>query len=124
MADHQPQVEVLTESVRVNGTKAEATLVGGELVWRPAAGGNGEGQERRLELESEVLGFQMDGKQLKFATFAASGGGNGKGGGGDGNRRRGEVVVEMENEATAVRWGVVISDRLASLGNQYQLLLC
>ncbi|ONM24348.1 Sphingosine kinase 1 [Zea mays] len=123
MADHQPQVEVLTESVRVNGTKAEATLVGGELAWRPAAGGNGEGQERRLELESEVLGFQMDGRQLKFATFAASGGGNGKGGGGDGNRRRGEVVVEMENEATAVRWGDVISDRLASLGRPKKLFI-
>lgn len=120
MADPQPQAEVPTESVRVNSTEVEATLRDGELVWRPAAGAGGEGQERRLELESEVLGCQVDGRKLKVATFAASGGDNGKGGGGDGNRRRGEVVVEMENEDAAVRWGDAIRDRLASLGNQYQ----
>ena len=124
MARPQPQAEVLTESVRVNSTEVEATLRGGELAWRPAGGGNVEGQERRLELDSEVLGCRVDGRKLKFATFAASGGGNGKRGGGDGNRRRGEVVVEMENEDAAVRWGDAIRDRLASLGNQYQLLLC
>jgi sphingosine kinase len=124
MADPQPQAEVLTETVRVNSTEAEATLMGGELAWRPAGSGNGEGQERRLELESEVLGCRVDGRKLKFATFAASGGGNGKGGGGDGNRRREEVVVEMENEDAAVRWGDAIRDRFASLGNQYHLLLC
>jgi hypothetical protein len=33
-------------------------------------------------------------------------------------------VVEMENEDAAVRWGDAIRDRFASLGNQYQLLLC
>ncbi|CAD6217620.1 unnamed protein product [Miscanthus lutarioriparius] len=79
MARPQPQAEVLTESVRVNSTEVEATLRGGELAWRPAGGGNGEGQERRLELESEVLGCRVDGRKLKFATFAASGGDNGKG---------------------------------------------
>jgi sphingosine kinase len=122
VADPQPQAEVLTESARVNNTEVEATLRGGELAWRPAGGGIGEGQERRLELESEVLGCRVDGRKLKFVTFAARGGGNGKAGGGDGNRRRGEVVVEMENEDAAVRWGDIIRDRLTSLGNQYQLL--
>jgi sphingosine kinase len=125
MADPNLQAEVLTASVRVNGTEAEATLRGGELTWRPAdTGGGGEGQERGLELESEVLGCRVDGRKLKLATFTASGGGDGKGGGGDGNRRREEVVVEMETEDAALRWGDIIRDCLASLGNQYQLLLC
>ncbi|CAD6217606.1 unnamed protein product [Miscanthus lutarioriparius] len=123
MARPQPQAEVLTESVRVNSTEVEATLRGGELAWRPAGGGNGEGQERRLELESEVLGCRVDGRKLKFATFAASGGDNGKGGGGAANRRRGEVVVEMEDEDAAVRWGNAIRDRLASLGRPKRLLI-
>lgn len=134
MADPQPQAEVLTESVRVNGTAAEATLTGGELAWRPA-GGDGQGKERRLELESEVLGCRVDGRKLKFATFAASAGGNGerpsalacggggKAGGGDRNRRRGEVVVEMENEDAAARWGDSIRDRLASLGRPKRLFI-
>ncbi|KAJ1291437.1 hypothetical protein BS78_02G315500 [Paspalum vaginatum] len=134
MADPQPQAEVLSESVRVNGTAAEATLAGGELAWRPAGGG-GEGKERRLELDSEILGCRVDGRKLKFATFAsrtgANGerpsslarGGGGKGGGGDRNRRRGEVVVEMETEDAAARWGDGIRDRLASLGRPKRLFI-
>ncbi|ONM58449.1 Sphingosine kinase 1 [Zea mays] len=124
MADPNLQAEVLTASVRVNGTEAEATLRGGELTWRPAdTGGGGEGQERGLELESEVLGCRVDGRKLKLATFTASGGGDGKGGGGDGNRRREEVVVEMETEDAALRWGDIIRDCLASLGRPKKLFI-
>ncbi|CAL5062169.1 unnamed protein product [Urochloa decumbens] len=136
MADPQPQAEALAEPARINGAAAEATLSGGELAWRPAGGGGGgEVQERRLELESEVLGCQVEGRKLRVSTFAASGGGDGerpsalacgggaKGGGGDGSRRRGEVVLEMESEDAAARWGDAIRDRLASLGRPRRLFI-
>lgn len=125
MADPQPQLEALSEPARINGAAADATLSGGELTWRPAGGG-GEGQERRLELESEVLGCRVEGRKLRVATFSASGGGDGErpsapacggGGKGDGSRRRGEVVLEMESDDAAARWADAIRDRLASLGN-------
>jgi sphingosine kinase len=127
MADPKPQAEALAGPARINGAASEATLSGGELAWRPAGGG--EGQERRLELESEVLGCRVEGRKLRVATFSASGGGDGerpsalacggggKEGGGDGSRRRGEVVMEMESDDAAERWGDAIRDRLASLGN-------
>nr|CAB3454653.1 unnamed protein product [Digitaria exilis] len=125
MADPQPQLEVLAEAARINGAAAEATLSGGELAWRPAAAG-GEGKERRLELESEVLGCRVEGRKLRVATFSTNSGGGGerptalacggggKGGGGDGNRRRGEVVLEMESDDATARWADAIRDRLAS----------
>ncbi|CAN6219241.1 unnamed protein product [Urochloa humidicola] len=136
MADPQLQAEALAEPARINGAAAEATLSGGELAWRPVAGGGGgEVQEWRLELESEVLGCRVEGRNLRVATFAGSGGGDGerasalacggggKGGGGDGSRRRGEVVLEMESEDAAARWGDAIRDRLAGLGRPKRLFI-
>ncbi|CAN6175833.1 unnamed protein product [Urochloa humidicola] len=136
MADPQtPQADVLAEPARINGAAAEATLSGGELAWRPAAAAGGEVQERRLELESEVLGCRVEGRNLRVATFAGSGsgdgerpsalacGGGGKGGGGDGSRRRGELVLEMESKDAAARWGDAIRDRLASLGRPRRLFI-
>nr|CAB3458335.1 unnamed protein product [Digitaria exilis] len=132
MADPQPQFEALAGAARINGAAAEATLSGDELAWRPAGGG-GEGKERRLELESEVLGCRVEGRKLRVATYSASGsgggerptalacGGGGKGGGGDGNRRRGEVVLEMESDDAAARWADAIRDRLASFETKRRL---
>ncbi|OEL27096.1 Sphingosine kinase 1 [Dichanthelium oligosanthes] len=131
MADPQQQAEALAEPARINGAAAEATLSGGELAWRPAGG---EGQERRLELESEVLGCRVEGRKLRVATFSPRGGGDGErpsalackgggGGGGDGSRRRGEVVLVMEGEDAAARWGDAIRDRLASLGRPKRLFI-
>ncbi|KAF8664483.1 hypothetical protein HU200_054658 [Digitaria exilis] len=122
MADPQPQFEALAGAARINGAAAEATLSGDELAWRPAGGG-GEGKERRLELESEVLGCRVEGRKLRVATYSASGSGGGKGGGGDGNRRRGEVVLEMESDDAAARWADAIRDRLASFGRPKRLLI-
>jgi sphingosine kinase len=131
MADPQQGTEVLTESARVNGAAAEVTISGCELAWRPPGGEEG----RRLELESEVLGCRMDGRKLKLVTFSTGGGdgerasplacGGGKGGRGDGRtrRRKGEVVVEMESDDAAARWGDAVRDRLASLGNSFTTLL-
>jgi sphingosine kinase len=127
MADPQTGTEVLTESARVNGTEADATLSGVELAWCPQGGGEG----RRLELESEVLGCLVEGRKLNLAIFSsgcgdgertsplACGGGKGGGGAGDGRtrRRRGEVVLEMESDDAAAQWGDAVRDRLASLGN-------
>ncbi|XP_062187759.1 sphingosine kinase 1-like [Phragmites australis] len=124
MADTQSQPEVLAESVRINGAAAEATLSGGELAWRP---GDGGGIQRQLELESEVLGCRVEGRKLKVAIFASSGGdgdGGGAKGGGEGTRRRrGEVVLEMESEDAAARWGDAMRDRLASLGRPKRLFI-
>ncbi|TVU38410.1 hypothetical protein EJB05_11778 [Eragrostis curvula] len=132
MADPQPPTDVLVESARVNGAAAEATLSGGELAWRPRDGG----EERRLELESEVVGCRVEGRKLKLVTFSSCGGdgeqpsplacGGGKGGGGgDGKtrRRRGEVAVEMESEDAAARWGDALRDRLASFGRPKRLFI-
>ncbi|KAL6856118.1 hypothetical protein ACP4OV_018920 [Aristida adscensionis] len=131
MADPQPQPEALSGPARINGAASEAALSGGELAWRAAGG-----EERRVELESEVLGCRVEGRMLKVATFSGGGGGGdgerpsalacggGKGGGGDGvRRRRGEVVLEMESEADAARWGDAVRDRLASLGRPKRLFI-
>jgi sphingosine kinase len=127
MADHRTGTEFLAESARVNGTEADATLSGVELAWRPRGGGEG----RRLELESEVLECRVEGRKLNLAIFSSGcgdgertspltcGGGEGGGGAGDGRTRRrlGEVVLEMESDDAAARWGGAAGDRLASLGN-------
>jgi sphingosine kinase len=127
MANPQTGTEVLAEPARVNGTEADATLSGVELAWRSRGGGEG----RRLELESEVLGCRVEGRKLNLAIFSSGcgggertspltcGGGKGGGGTGDGRtqRRRGEVVLEMESDDAAARWGDTVRDRLASLGN-------
>ncbi|KAK3125376.1 hypothetical protein QOZ80_7BG0604030 [Eleusine coracana subsp. coracana] len=126
MAD--PQVsEVLADPARVNGAAGEATLSGGELAWRPSGGGDG----RRLELESEVLGCRVEGRKLKLATFFCGGDGERPpamacgGGTGDGRtrRRRGEVVMEMESEDAAARWGDAVRDRLSSFGRPKRLFI-
>ncbi|GJN32732.1 hypothetical protein PR202_gb21255 [Eleusine coracana subsp. coracana] len=123
MAD--PQVsEVLADPARVNGAAGEATLSGGELAWRPSGGGDG----RRLELESEVLGCRVEGRKLKLATFFCGGDGERPpamacgGGTGDGRtrRRRGEVVMEMESEDAAARWGDAVRDRLSSFETKHR----
>jgi sphingosine kinase len=127
MANPRTGTEVLAEPARVNGTEADATLSGVELAWRSRGGGEG----RRLELESEVLGCRVEGRKLNLAIFSSGcgdgertspltcGGGEGGGGAGDGRTRRrlGEVVLEMESDDAAARWGGAVRDRLASLGN-------
>jgi sphingosine kinase len=117
----EPPAETLVETARVNGTAAEATLSGTELAWRPTGAARDGSEMRKLELESDVLGFQVEGRALKVATFAKGGEARTpsplgcRGGGGD--RKRGELVVEMESEDAAQRWGDAIGDRFAALGN-------
>jgi sphingosine kinase len=92
----------------------EATLSGTELAWHPTGAVHDGGEWRKLELESDVLGFQVEGRALKVATFPPSPLGCG---GGGGERKRGELVVEMESEEAAQRWGEAIGDCFAALGN-------
>jgi sphingosine kinase len=63
----------------------------------------------------------VEGRALKVATFARGDDARppsplGCGGGG-GERKRGELVVEMESEEAAQRWGEAIGDCFAALGN-------
>ncbi|XP_047069905.1 sphingosine kinase 1-like [Lolium rigidum] len=123
----EPQAETLVEPARVNGSTAEATLSGTELAWRPTGAVRDGGERRKLELESDILGFQVEGRVLKVATFARGDDARppsplGCGGGG-GDRKRGEVVVEMESEEAAQRWGDAIGDRFAALGRPKRLLI-
>uniref|UniRef100_A0ACD5UMC2 Uncharacterized protein n=1 Tax=Avena sativa TaxID=4498 RepID=A0ACD5UMC2_AVESA len=123
----EPRAETLVESARVNGSAAEATFSGTELAWRPTGAVRDGGVNRKLELESDVLGFQVEGRALKVATFARGEEARppsplGCGGGG-GDRKRGEVVVEMESEDAAQRWGDAIRDRFAALGRPKRLLI-
>lgn len=128
-APPEPQADALVESVRVDGAAAEATLSDAELAWRPSGRVRDGAGRRKLELESDVLGFRVDGRALKVATFARwdeAGVGRppsplGCGGAGGGDRRRGEVVVEMESEEAAERWGDAMRDRFVSLGNSLVL---
>lgn len=125
----EPRAETLVEPVRVNGSAAEATLSSAELAWRPTGASRDSGGRRKLELESDVLGFRVEGRALKLATFTrgdVTGAGRppsllGCGGGAE-DRKRGEVAVEMESEEAAERWGDAIRDRFASLGNHHLIL--
>ncbi|CAM0906284.1 unnamed protein product [Alopecurus aequalis] len=120
------QAETLVESVRVNGSAAEATLSGTELAWRPTSAVRDGGGRLKLELDSDVLGFQVEGRALKVLTFASGdeAGASPLGcGGRGGSRRRGEVVVEMESEEAAERWGDTMRDRFAALGRPKRLFI-
>ncbi|XP_037484559.1 sphingosine kinase 1-like [Triticum dicoccoides] len=124
----EPRAEALVEPVRFNGSAAEATLSSAELAWRTTGAGRDSGGRRKLELESDVLGFQVEGRALKLVTFTrgdVTGAGRppspvGCGGGAE-DRKRGEVAVEMESEEAAERWGHAIRDRFASLGRPKRL---
>uniref|UniRef100_A0ACD5UZC2 Uncharacterized protein n=1 Tax=Avena sativa TaxID=4498 RepID=A0ACD5UZC2_AVESA len=123
----EPRAETLVEPARVNGSAAEATLSGTELAWRPTGPVRDGGGSRKLELESDVLGFQVEGRALKVATFTRGDEARPQSplgcGGGGGDRKRGEVVVEMESEDAAQRWGDAIRDRFATLGRPKRLLI-
>ncbi|KAG8099666.1 hypothetical protein GUJ93_ZPchr0013g34700 [Zizania palustris] len=129
----EPQAgTALSQTVRIDGSAAEATFSAGALAWRPSGGG---GERRRLELDSEVLGVRVEGRALKVATFSSgdeAGAGRSSlssrplargGGRARGDRRKGEVVVEMESEEAAATWGDAMRDHLASLGRPKRLLI-
>ncbi|KAJ1285710.1 hypothetical protein BS78_03G297800 [Paspalum vaginatum] len=118
-----------TANVRVDGAPAEATLGGGELRWRRAAGVG-----RALSLESEVLGVEARGKEVVVRAFVASGAarartcapgaGAGAGGKGVGKRCRRDFVLEMEDgEGAAAAWGERLTRGLDSLGRPKRLFV-
>ncbi|OEL21999.1 Sphingosine kinase 2, partial [Dichanthelium oligosanthes] len=117
-----------TACVRVDGAPAEATLGGGELRWRRAAG------ERALSLEREVLGVQARGKEVVVRAFVAAGAarvtscaaaGAGAGGKGAGRRRcRRDFVLEMaDGEGAAVEWAERLTRCLGSFGRPKRLFI-
>ncbi|WVZ68577.1 hypothetical protein U9M48_017503 [Paspalum notatum var. saurae] len=99
-----------TANIRVDGAPAEATLGGGKLRWRGAAG-----VERALSLESEVLGVEARGKEVVVRAFVASKAQK---------RRRRDLVLEMaDGEGAAAAWGERMTRGLDSLGRPKRLFV-
>ncbi|CAM0883323.1 unnamed protein product [Alopecurus aequalis] len=110
--------------VRVNGSPAEATLstgVGSELRWRYCAG---TAAESSLSLEADVLGVEVNGKEVIVRAFVAEDAATVKppsccaaGKAGGKRRRRRDYVFEMsDGEGAAAAWGDRLRDCLDSFG--------
>ncbi|OAY69958.1 Sphingosine kinase 2 [Ananas comosus] len=114
----------LTESVRVNGSPAVASLgADGTLRWR-SEGGAGE---RCVTLEKEVLGLEAEGRTITVKAFGAAEakvvsccGGGGSGGVG---RARRDYVLEMPSDESAARWSARLSDRINLLDRPKRLFI-
>ncbi|CAO1946209.1 unnamed protein product [Urochloa humidicola] len=116
-----------TACVRVDGAPAEATLGGGELRWRRAAG------ERTLSLEREVLGVEARGGVVVVRAFVVAAGGAraascapgaGAGGKGAGRRRRRDFVFDMaDGEGAAAAWCARMTRCLDSFGRPKRLFV-
>lgn len=124
MAKDETLTLTLTESVRVNGSPAVASLgADGTLRWR-SEGGAGE---RCVTLEKEVLGLEAEGRTITVKAFGAAEakvvsccGGGGSGGVG---RARRDYVLEMPSDESAARWSARLSDRINLLG-RIRLPIC
>ncbi|CAL4961046.1 unnamed protein product [Urochloa decumbens] len=114
--------ERATASVRVDGAPAEATLGGGELRWRRAAGGgSGAAGERALSLEREVFGVQARGNVVVVRAFVVAAGAGGKAAG---RRRRRDFVLEMAGgEGAAAAWAERMTRCLDSFGRPKRLFV-
>lgn len=109
----------LTKSIRVNGVPAEASLAAdGTLRWRA-----GDGDERCLAVESEMLGFQTEGQRITLRAFVGSYRGPSCGGGSFGKRTRRDYVLEMPTEEAALQWSQRLRDCIESLGKMQGLFV-
>lgn len=93
----------------MNGVPAEVTLsAGGELRWHLVGGG-----EQNLAIESEVLGFSTEGREITIRAYVIEL----KGGEGEfGKRVRKDFVLVMPTEVVAERWSEQLRDFINSLG--------
>ncbi|XP_042377771.1 sphingosine kinase 1-like [Zingiber officinale] len=111
--------ETTTEWIRIDGVASWARLeADGTLLWGAGAG------ERRLRLESDVLGLAIRGSWITVRAFegTSEGGCCGVVGGAGGRRRaRRDYVLQMADEAAARRWSDRINEFLGSLGRPKKL---
>lgn len=117
------------EPIRVNGVTAEATLTraaaggglrgGGWLQWREIGG---QGRERCLELDREVLGVQREGRRVTVKAFVAGGGAAKRGGAGGGgkSRVRKDFALEAATEEAAEVWRAALQACIDTLGKGIQ----
>ncbi|XP_062207080.1 sphingosine kinase 2-like isoform X2 [Phragmites australis] len=104
-----------TANVRVDGAPAEATLGGGLLRWRGAAGCRGAA-DRSLSLEGDVLGVEARGKEVVVRAFVAASAG--------GKRCRRDFVFEMaDGEGAAAALGERLGRCLDSFGRPKRLFI-
>lgn len=106
--------ETTAEWIRIDGVESWARLeADGALHWGVGAG------ERRLRLESDILGLATGGSWITVRAFegTSEGGCCGVVGGAGGRRRaRRDYVLQMADEAAARRWSDRINEFLGALG--------
>ncbi|KAG1368192.1 hypothetical protein COCNU_14G006600 [Cocos nucifera] len=109
----------LTKRIRVNGVPAEASLaVDGTLRWRA-----GDGDERCLPVESEVLGLEAEGQRITLRAFVRSYREVSCGGGSFGKRTRRDYVLELPTAEAASQWSQRLRDCIKSLGRPKRLFI-
>ncbi|KAH0454923.1 hypothetical protein IEQ34_016847 [Dendrobium chrysotoxum] len=109
-------VHATTEMIRVNGLQAEVTLsAGGELQWRIDGSG-----EQSLAIESEVLGFSSEGREITVRGYVNE---PRSGEGELGKRVRKDFVLVMPTEVVAESWSDQIRDFINSLGRPKRVFI-
>ncbi|XP_038987700.1 sphingosine kinase 1-like isoform X1 [Phoenix dactylifera] len=109
----------LTKRIRVNGVPAEASLAAdGTLRWRA-----GDGGERCLAVESEVLGFEAEGQRITLRAFVGASRGASCGGVSFGKRTRRDYVLELPTEEPVLQWSQRLRDCIKSLGRPKRLFI-
>ncbi|KAL0916989.1 hypothetical protein M5K25_014545 [Dendrobium thyrsiflorum] len=113
----------MKERIRVNGFLSEASLsTGGELRWRQ--NDDSGGGERSLIVESDVLGFSVEGREISVRAFVKEVKGFSCGGSSEfGKRLRKDFVLEMPTEVAAEMWTIRLRDCINSLGRPKRLFI-
>ncbi|KAG0500706.1 hypothetical protein HPP92_000778 [Vanilla planifolia] len=107
------------ERIQVNGQRAEASLsAGGELLWRIDGG-----VEQRLVIDSQVLGFAAEGKEIKIRSFVGDLEGPSCGRGDLERSVMKEFVLEMPTEMVAEIWSQRLQGCIDSLGRPKRLFI-
>ncbi|RWR93600.1 Diacylglycerol kinase [Cinnamomum micranthum f. kanehirae] len=116
-----PETESLTlavsEQIRVDGTLTEASLsTDGKIRWKTESG------ERRLAIESEVLGFSAEGSRIRVRALVQREGWC-CGDGGGGNRARKDLVLEPMTEESKIAWCGKLREFIDSLDRPKKLFI-
>lgn len=113
--DYMEQEEcIISDQVRINGrTTAAALSAAGQLRW----------DDRRLDIEKEVLGFSVDGFKVKIRAVVEAGAGICCCGGKSSLIRRTFVLELLSNDSLRI-WTQKLQEYLDSLGKFLSSLLC
>lgn len=108
----------MSEMVQVNGVPAKATLTAGDLHWHLKGG-----ERKSLAIESEILGFSLQGREITVRAFVSGLKGLSCGEGDLGKRSRKDFVIEMPTEVIAESWSQRFRDYLNSLGRPKKVFI-